>query len=132
LEVKQKRVKLVDASDMAVRVHEKAVSAEEGQEWQVHMESVGHKNGSLERTSGWNGSKPWRKRGKIPHRRGENGCRAWRQSGKCPIAWASGKKKMNLVMMMMVRRRMMTTTTRMMIMVMMMMMVTKTTETMMM
>ena len=64
MEVKQKRVKLVDASDTAVRVHvEKAVSAEEGQEWQVHMESVVHKSGSLERTSGWNGSKPWRKRG---------------------------------------------------------------------
>ena len=47
LEIEQKRVKLVDASDMAVRVHaEKAVSTEE-EEWQVLMESVGRKNGRL-------------------------------------------------------------------------------------
>ena len=42
----------VDASGMAMRVHaEKAVSAEEEQQWQVLMESVGRKSGRLERTS---------------------------------------------------------------------------------
>ena len=42
LEAKQKRVKLVDASGIAVRVHvEKAVSAEEEQEWQVRTEAAG-------------------------------------------------------------------------------------------
>ena len=52
MEIKQKGVKLVGANCMAVRVHaEKAVSAEEKQEWQVLMESVGHKSGRLERTS---------------------------------------------------------------------------------
>ena len=69
LEVKQKRIKLVDASSMAVRVHaEKAVCAEE-ELWQVLMENVGHKSGRLPGT----GRKPWRKRGKMPHLRGEKG-----------------------------------------------------------
>ena len=46
----------VDASGMAMRVHaEKAVSAEEEQQWQVLMESVGRKSGRLERTSASNG-----------------------------------------------------------------------------
>ena len=41
LKAKQKRVKLVDASGMSVRVHaDKAVSAEEEQERRGHMESV--------------------------------------------------------------------------------------------
>ena len=44
----------MQASGVAVRVHvEKAVRAEEEQ---VRMESVGHKSGRLERTSGWKGS----------------------------------------------------------------------------
>ena len=47
VEAEQKGVKWVDASGMAVRVHaEKAVSAEEEQQWQVLMESVGRKSGS--------------------------------------------------------------------------------------
>ena len=38
----------MQASGVAVRVHvEKAVRAEEEQEWQVRMESVGHKSGHL-------------------------------------------------------------------------------------
>jgi len=46
----------MQASGVAVRVHvEKAVRAEEEQDWQVRMES-GHKSGRLERTSGWKGS----------------------------------------------------------------------------
>jgi len=56
LEIEQKRVKLVDPSGMAVRVHvEKAVSVEEGQELQVLMESGWRKSCMLERASGWNG-----------------------------------------------------------------------------
>ena len=48
LEIEQKGVKLVDASGMAVRVHaEKAMSAEEKQEWPVRKESVGHKSGKV-------------------------------------------------------------------------------------
>ena len=49
LEIEQNGLKLVDARCMAVRVHpEKAVSAEEEQDWQVLIESVGHKSGRLE------------------------------------------------------------------------------------
>jgi hypothetical protein len=63
---------LVDASGMAVRVHaEKAVSAEEEQELQVLVESVGRKSSRLERTLPGIGSKPWRKRGKMQRSRGE-------------------------------------------------------------
>jgi hypothetical protein len=52
LEVEQKGIKLVDASGMAVRVcAEKAVSAEEGQNLQVRMESAGRKSCMLARTS---------------------------------------------------------------------------------
>lgn len=40
---------MVHASGMAVRVHvEKVVSAEEEQEWQMLMKSVGRKSGRLE------------------------------------------------------------------------------------
>ena len=47
---------MAGASGMAARVHaEKAVSAEEEQEWQVLMESVGRKSGRLDRISAWNG-----------------------------------------------------------------------------
>jgi hypothetical protein len=57
MEMEQKGPKLVDARGMAMRLHaEKAVSAEEEQEWQVLMESVGWKSGSLERVSAWNGN----------------------------------------------------------------------------
>ena len=64
LELKQKRIKLVDASSVAVRVHaEKAVCVEEEQ-WQVV-----YKSGRLPGT----GRKPWSKRGKLPHLRGEKG-----------------------------------------------------------
>ena len=60
-------IEQVDATGMAVRVHEeKAVSGEEEQEWQVLMESVGHKSGRS------TGRKPWRKRGKLPALIGEN------------------------------------------------------------
>ena len=53
---------------MAVRVHaEKAVSGEEEQEWQVLMESVGHKSGRLR------GRNLWRKHRNMPLLRGENG-----------------------------------------------------------
>ena len=72
LEIEQKGVKLVDASGMAVRVHaEKAVSAEEEQEWEVLTESVGRKSGRLET---WKNAasqlrdravKQWRNRGKM-------------------------------------------------------------------
>ena len=49
-------MKWVDASGMAVRMHaEKAVSAEEEQQWQVLMESVGRESGRFERTSAWKG-----------------------------------------------------------------------------
>ena len=59
---------------MAVRVHpEKAVSAEEEQDWQVLIESVGHKSGRLERTSGWNGQETVMKTWKKSHRNGESG-----------------------------------------------------------
>ena len=58
--------KWVDASSVAVRVRaDKAVSAEEDQQWQVLMESVGRKSGRLEHTSAWKGQetveKTWRK-----------------------------------------------------------------------
>ena len=60
---------MAGASGMAARVHaEKAVSAEEEQEWQVLMKSVGRKIGRLERTSTRR-----RKRGKMRPPRGENG-----------------------------------------------------------
>ena len=55
MEMEQKGPKLVDARGMAVRL-QKAVSAEEEQEWQVLMESVGCKSGRLERVSAWNGN----------------------------------------------------------------------------
>ena len=55
LEIEQKGVKREISSGMAVRLHaEKAVSAEEMQEWQVLMESVRRKTGRLQRTSAWN------------------------------------------------------------------------------
>ena len=73
LKAKQKRVKLVDASGMAVKMHaEKAVGAEEEQEWHVRMESVGRKSGNLENLLLAEADrKPWRKRAKMPHPRGE-------------------------------------------------------------
>ena len=68
LEIEHKGVKLVGARGMAVRVHaEKAVSGEEEQEWQVLMESVGHKSGRLRRRN------LWRKHRNMPLLRGENG-----------------------------------------------------------
>ena len=39
----------------------------------MRMESLGHKSGRLERTSGWNGQETVEKTWKMPHRRGENG-----------------------------------------------------------
>ena len=58
--IKQKRVKLVDAIGVAVTMHAgKAKRAEDKQEQQVLMESVGHKSGWLERTSAWNGQETY-------------------------------------------------------------------------
>ena len=66
--IKQKGVKLVDASGVAMKVHaEKAMRAEEKQEWKALMESAGHK-GRLERTSAWNGQEIYVKKCRISGR----------------------------------------------------------------
>jgi len=51
---------------------EKAVRAEEKQQWQMLMESVGRKSGRLERNLPGRGRKPWRGRRKMPYPRSEN------------------------------------------------------------
>ena len=85
MEIEQKGVKWVDASGMAVRVHaEKAVSAEEEQEWQVLMESVGRKSGRLERNLPGRGRKPRRKCGKTAQPGARTGRKTWRKRGKMP------------------------------------------------
>jgi hypothetical protein len=121
LEIEHKGVKLVGARGMAVRVHaEKAVSGEEEQEWQVLMESVGHKSGRLRGRNLRENIETCRFSG------ARTGHKTWRKSGKCRIPGASQKTKMNLLMMMMMTTMMMV----MVVVVMMMMMLTMTTETM--
>ena len=67
---------MAGASGMAARVHaEKAVSAEEEQEWQVRMESVGHKSGRFERASGWKGQETVEKAWKNAALQGRDGRR---------------------------------------------------------
>ena len=74
LEIEQKGAKWVDASGMAARVRaEKAVSAEEEQQWQVLMESVGRKSRRLQHTSAWKGQETEEKMWKNSAARGENG-----------------------------------------------------------
>ena len=61
---------MVHASGMAVRGHAvKAVNAEEEQEWQARMESVGRKNGRLEHIYFWLEGD----HGEMLHRMCENG-----------------------------------------------------------
>ena len=80
MEMEQKGPKLVDARGMAVRL-QKAVSAEEEQEWQVLMESVGRESGRLERTSAWNGQESLEKTWKNAASQ-RTGHKAWRKGGK--------------------------------------------------
>ena len=61
---------MVHASGMAVRGHAvKAVNAEEEQEWQARMESVGRKSGRIEHIYFWQEGD----HGEILHRMCENG-----------------------------------------------------------
>ena len=61
---------MVHASGMAVRGHAvKAVNAEEEQEWQARMESVGRKSGRLEHIYFWLEGD----HGEMLHRMCENG-----------------------------------------------------------
>ena len=115
----------VDASGMAMRVHaEKAVSAEEEQQWQVLMESVGRKSGRLERTSASKGHRGENvEKCRIPgvsrrneredghgrmteHEGGEQKQKKQQQKKK-----KTKKKNKNIMMMMMMRMMMMMTMT---------------------